>query len=175
MSKALASKLANDMGLLGFYKFVDARQRKDIDGEIENGAYDWFRAAGRAFDGDAERLAEGGVQDLLESMQPALDIEGVKLTDFEQSHSEQGYTLRVGTHNYTLWSEGERRRSWELTTDRTITLTNLWLATAGSEERIHVLGGAGGHDAIFVLLTPAMRECIAKSGVFGKGDIPVAL
>lgn len=62
-----------------------------------------------------------------------------------------------------------------MTTGRVITLINQWLATAGSEERVHVLGGLGGHDAVFVLLTPALRQAIAKSGVFREQDIPVAL
>lgn len=168
------SKLANDLASLGFYKFVTDDQRTEIDGEIANGAYDWYLAAGRAFDGDAERLAEGGVKELLEAMGPALDTEGVELPEIDEVYSENGYTIRVGTNNHTLWAEDEGKRSWELTTMRTIALINDWLAAAGSDERIHVLGG-GGQDAVFVLLTPAIRQAIEKSGVFQEEDIPVLL
>lgn len=169
------TKLANDLASLGFYKFATDDQRTEIDGEIANGAYDWYLAAGRAFDGDAERLAEGGVKDLLEAMGPALNAEGVELPEIDEVYSENGYTLRVGTDNYTLWGEAEGKRSWELTTRRTITLINDWLATAGSDERVHVLGSGGGHDAVFVLLTPAIRQAIANSGVFREQDIPALL
>jgi hypothetical protein len=53
--------------------------------------------------------------------------------------------------------------TWELTTRRVITLINDWRAAAGSDERVHVLGGPGGHDGVFVLLTPAMRHAIPRS------------
>ena len=166
------SKLGDELAALGFYKFVDADWRHDIDAEINReGAHSWYVAAGRAFMGDAESLAEGGVKDLLESMRSALDLEGVVLAVMEESYDEvRGYTLRIGSDEYTMWGEGEGRRSWELTTTRTLTLINHLLSVAGSDERIHLLD-----EGVFVLLTPAQLRSIENSGVFQRQNIPGAL
>jgi hypothetical protein len=161
------AKLGDEMAALGFYKFVDAEWRHDIDREMNHGAYEWYQAAGRTFWGDAEALAEGGVQDLLQSMQSALEIEGVVLGAMEESYDERGYVLRVGSDEYTMWGPAEANRSWELTTTRTITMINEWLAKAGSDERLSML-----YEAVFVLLTPAQRDAIEDSGVFPPTDIP---
>lgn len=176
MTTARASKLANDLASLGFYKFITDNPRNEVDAAIERGAYDWYLAAERAFDGDAERLAEGGVKDLLESMRSAFEIEGVTVPELEDVYEgARGYTLQIGADSYMLWGEGEAKRSWEQTTRRAIALINDWLAAVKSDERVHVLGGAGGHDGVFVLLTPAMQQTIANSGVFRDRDVPVAL
>lgn len=167
-----STKLVDDVASLGFYKYAAADQIDEIKGEIEKGAYDWYLAAGRAFDADAERLAEGGVKDLLDYMRPALEVEGWDVApEIEESYdTERGYTIRIGPDQITMWGEGEGKRSWELTTTRTIALINERLTKAGSQERIHVLNG--GEDAIFVLLTTAMQQAIVTSGVFEDGDIP---
>jgi hypothetical protein len=164
-------KLADEVESLGFYKYIAIDLIDDVKGEIEKGAYDWYLGAGRAFDADAERLAEGGVKDLIDYMRPALKVEGWDVGEIEESYdTERGYTIRIGTDRRTMWGEGEGNKSWELTTMRTAALVDEWLAKAGSQERVHVLNG--GEDAIFVLLTPAMQQAIARSGVFHNKDIP---
>jgi len=169
------TNLRAELAALGFYKFVTPDGRDELDGDIDDEAYDLYLAAERAFDGDAERLAEGGIRDLLQSMARALEVEGVTLPEIEEVYSERGYSIRAGTDSRTIWSEDERKHAWALTTTRVITLINEWLVAARSDERVHVLGGLGGHDAVFVLLTPRLRQAIAKSGVFREEDIPVAL
>lgn len=170
----IGSTASRELAELGFYKFVDGAEPADIDRQIENGAYDWYTAAGRAFDGDAERLAEGGVTALLMAMEPTLTMEGVVLPALEDVHDPvRGYSLRVGSDPYPLWSEQEAKQSWELTCTRTMTLVDGWLARAGSDERLHLIGG--GHDGVFVLLTPAMQKLIAASGIFKPRDIPAML
>jgi hypothetical protein len=165
------SKLADDVEPLGFYKYIPADQVSGAKEDIGNGAYDWYLGAGRAFDADAERLAEGGVKDLLDFMGPALKVEGLVLPDINESYdADQGYVIRLGTDQHTMWGKGEGRKSWELTTLRVAGLINQWLAKAGSQERVHVL--FGGEDAVFVLLTSGMREVIVKSGIFRGKDIP---
>lgn len=166
-----ASKLADDVAALGFYKYAFADQIDPIKAKIENGAYDWYLAAGRGFDADAEQLAQGGVKDLLDDMRPALAVEGVELGEIAESyHAEHGYTLRVGAEDHTMWAEGEAGRALELTTTRTIALINERLASAGSQERLHLLHG--GAEAVLVLLTPGIRQAIADSGVFRTNDMP---
>lgn len=167
-----STKLADDVASLGFYKYAAVDQIDEIKGEIEKGAYNWYLAAGRAFAADAERLAEGGVKDLLDDMRPALKVEGWDVApDIEESYdTEQGYMIRIGPDQIMMWGEGEGQRSWELTTTRTIALINKRLTKLGSQERVHVLHG--GEDAIFILLTTAMQQLITESGVFKAADIP---
>jgi hypothetical protein len=168
-----AAKLADDVQPLGFYKYVAADQVSEVKAEIMSGAYDWYVAAGRAFDADAERLAEGGVKDLLDYLRPALKVKGLDLGEISESYDvDRGYIVRIGAEQHMMWGEGEGKKSWELTTARALGLINQWLTKAGSQERLHVLNG--GEDAIFVLLTPDMQQAIAKSGVFRDHDVPEA-
>ncbi|MBX3191481.1 MAG: hypothetical protein KF819_31085 [Labilithrix sp.] len=165
------AKLADAARSLGFCKLVAADQIPAVDGAIEGGAYAWYRAAGRAFDADAERLAEGGVEDLLDYMRPALAIEGWTLGEIVQTYdAEHGYTLRIGAEEHTMWSASEQHEAWELTTTRAASLIDEGLAKVGSPERVHVL--RGGEDAVFVLLTREMRQTIAESGLFADEEIP---
>lgn len=166
-----SSKLADDVESLGFYKYVTADQKDEVKGEIEKGASEWYLAAGRAFDADAERLAEGGVKDLLDYMRPALKIDGWDLGEVQESYDiERGYTIRIGADLHVMWGAGDEKKSWELTTTRTAALVNEWLREVGSQERVHLL--YGGEDGIFVLLSPIMQQVISKSGVFQDRDVP---
>jgi len=165
------AKLAEDLEALGFYKYVFAEHVEDVKHEADRGAYTWFVEVGRAFDADAERLAEGGVSDLLDYLRPALKAEGCELGAIAQTYDAiRGYTLTIGGERHTLWNQSEARKSWELTTSRTATLINHKLEQVGSDERVHSLHG--GEDAVFVLLTAAMRDRIATSGVFRAEEIP---
>lgn len=166
------SELAKELEPLGFYKYVPGEDFDDIQGQAEKeGVYSWFLEVGRAFDADAERLAEGGVADLLDYLRPALKTEGCELGVITQTYdSDRGYTVTIGDDRHTMWSESEAQRSWELTSIRAASLINRKLETVGSQERVHLL--YGGEDAVFVLLTAEMRELIAKSGVFPPGEVP---
>lgn len=168
------AKLADDLEPLGFYKYVFPEQVEEVKQEADNGAHTFFVEVGRAFDADAERLAEGGVRDLLDYLRPALSAEGCELGAIAQTYDAvRGYTLTIGDEPHTMWNEAEARSSWELTTSRTAALINQKLEQAGSEERIHLLHG--GEDGVFVLLTAAMRDRIATSGVFRPEEIPALM
>ena len=84
--------------------------------------------------------------------------------------SRQGYTLMIGDDPHTMWNESEAKKSWELTTTRAAALINRRLEGVGSQERVHLL--SGGEDGVFVLLTAAMRDLIASSGVFRPEEVP---
>ena len=165
------SRLAEELELHGFYKHVTGEDLRDIDEEAGKGAYSWFLAVGRAFAADAERLAEGGVEDLLDYLRPALKAEGCELGAVTQTYDlRHGYAVTIGDHRYTMWNESEAQRSWELTTMRAAALINDKLEAVGSQERVHLL--SGGEDAVIVLLTVGMRELIARSGVFRSEEVP---
>ena len=170
-----ASRLADEVEPLGFYKYVSAEQVAGVKADIDEGAEAWLLGAGRAFEANCEALAEGGVKDLLDDMRPALKVEGVELGDVEQSYDPEktGYVVRVGTDPHTMWNGGEAKASWELTPTRAAGLLNGWLTKAGSQERIHLLHD--GEDGVFVLLTPGQRDLIAKSGAFHAGEVPTPL
>jgi len=70
------SRLADELKPLGFYKYLAREPLDDIKEEAYKGAAVWFLEVGRAFAADAERLAEGGVGDLLDYLGPALKTEG---------------------------------------------------------------------------------------------------
>ena len=72
-----------------------------------------------------------------------------------------------------MWDASEAMPwpAWNLTLQRAAGLINQALTEAGSQERVHVL--YGGEDAVFVLLTPALLEAIARSGVFPTKQLPV--
>lgn len=159
-SQTFAS-LADRLEPLGFFKFVPAGQIAQARADL--GAADRFMRCGRGFDADAERLAEGGVQDLLEDMRAALEHEGRVVSEIRQIYDPAGagYLLEFGGQRYQMWSTAEAKRSWELTPVRAARIINEWLAEAGSSERVHLL--SGGHDGVFVLLTPQMRELLATT------------
>jgi hypothetical protein len=171
----ITSKLADELEPLGFYKYISSDQLVEIKAEISQGAYAWFLAAGRAFGADCERLAEGGVEDLIDYMRPALQVEGCAPGAIDQSYEPEngGYTLTIGTERKVIWNGSEARNSWQLATTRTAELINRWLTQAGSQERLHLLNS--GHDGVFVLLTPSMRDEIAQSRVFRDGELPVPI
>jgi hypothetical protein len=174
------SKLANEAEPLGFYKYISADQIAGAKAEIDKDAYAWFLGAERAFDADCERLAEGGVKDLLDYMRSALATEGVELGDIEESYEpgNGGYVLTIGADRHTMWSDSEATQprspsTWSLTTTRAAGLINQWLTESGSQERVHLLHA--GEDGVFVLLTPSMQDLIVKSGVFRGSDVPAPL
>jgi hypothetical protein len=166
--------LADELEPLGFYKYVAGEDLEDIKAEAGNGDALWFLDVGRAFSADAERLAEGGVQDLLDYLGPALKTEGCELPAISQTYdSRRGYTLMIGDEPHPMWDESEAKGSWELTTTRAAALINRRLELVGSLERIHLL--RGGEDGVFVLLTAGMREVIASSGVFRQEEVPAPI
>jgi hypothetical protein len=158
--QGLAS-LAERLEPLGFFKFVPADQIARARADL--GATDRFLRCGRGFDADAERLAEGGVKDLIEEMRAALEHEGRAVGEIRQVYDPAGagYFLEVAGQRHQMWSTAEAKRSWELTPIRAARLINAWLAETGSSERVHLL--FGGHDGVFVLLTPHMRELLAAT------------
>lgn len=138
-------------------RIVDQYRQRDI-GTVERDAkhaffgdaagavigFVWFAAFHfgdrGAFDADAERLAEGGVKDLLDYLLPALKTEGCDLgASTEAYDARHGYTLTIGAEQHTMWSESEAEKSWDLTTRRAAALVNERLERAGSQERLHLL------------------------------------
>jgi hypothetical protein len=69
-------------------------------------------AAGRAFDADAERLAEAGVKDLIDYMRPALEVAGWSVpTDVEESYdAERGYPSGSAPMRWRCGARPPRRR-----------------------------------------------------------------
>ena len=171
---AKMAKLADAVEALGFYALVAPEEKDGVKGEIAGGLEDWLEAACRTFDADAERLAEGGVGDLLDDLRSALRICGVELGAIAQSYDEKtGYAMTVGGERVVLWGEGEGARAWDLAVTRTAAFVNARLAAAGSDERLHLF--RGGEDGVFALVSPRALEAIAKSGVFRPGDLPLPL
>lgn len=167
----LLSKLAEELEPLGFYKYVAGEDLESINEAAGEGAYRWFLEVGRAFDADAERLAEGGVEDLLDYLRPALKTEGCELQATAQIYdSREGYIVTIGEDRHTMWNQSEAKNSWELTTIRAAALINGHLERVGSRERVHLLNG--GEDSVFVLLTTGMRDALAASGLFRPDEIP---
>ncbi|XDD51472.1 hypothetical protein AB3N59_06960 [Leptospira sp. WS92.C1] len=192
------SKLSKDLESIGFYKnlsqnwdrtlqldfltkywafgtrckYITAEGIAEADVRFRN-VYDWYSAVGRGFEADPERLAEGGVGDLLDFLRPALKAEGWELGLVENLYDAEGYRIRIDDHVMVLWVKGEEAKSWDLTLIRIVDWIQQGLEKAGSKEQIYLLGD--GHDSTLILLTPAMLQMISESGLFPRQDLPVPI
>ncbi len=169
MNRRDAAELVQALESMGFYKYLSPGDARAAKGQLPTNPRRFYLDAGRAFEADAEDLAEGGVSELLEQMREVLTAEGCVVGKTEDSYSEDGYTVLLDGRPYPMWTKSEGKRSWELTVKRTANLIN-HLLSGRSSERLFLLHG--GEDGLFVILDPAMQRLIAASGMFGKDSTP---
>lgn len=130
------------------------------------------------FFADGEDLAEGGVEDFLAELAPALERHGVSLdvAAIEVPYRPPGgrdYILLINERRSTVWLEHEWEQGyqWEAATLRPVAVINQLLADAGSAVRAHTLY-AGTNDGLVLLLDPRAVQAMRDSGLFPEHELP---
>jgi hypothetical protein len=175
-AEALSARLrvlVDGVEALGFYKYVTREDIAWVKDASRQGAGPWFQASLRGHAADAERLAEGGVGDLLGRVGEVLRAEGVVLGEVREHFEAKGaYSLRVGGREHPVYSarEASRAEVWQLAQQRALGLVNALLEEAGSAERAWLM--SGGEDGVLVFLTPELRAFLARHWPFPREDLP---
>ena len=126
---------------------------------------------------DGEELAEGGVEDLLQLMDPALSDHGVALR-VEVSRLaksiDDDYVLHINGRRCLVldrddWIYG---RPWYDATVRPLAVVNDLLVEAGASARVFTLY-TGGNEGAALLLDPQVIAAVARSGLIDAEDLPV--
>ena len=119
----------------------------------------------RAFYGDGEALAEWGVCDFLERVQPLLLDRGVPPLECAQGEWQPGaagYTVTVNGRPFPILDvrDYEQNPAWTTATVRTFHMIETLLREAGSPDHVYAVEGDVGLSSTGVLLTPEMAESI---------------
>jgi hypothetical protein len=126
------------------------------------------------FFADGEDLAEGGVEDLLRQMAPALRRCGVELRVRTISGNDSGeYVVDINGRRCLVLAADDWRDDapWLRATVRPLAAVNDLLAQAGTPIRIHTLY-AGGNEGLALLLDPAIVDVVRSSSLIPDRDVP---
>jgi hypothetical protein len=153
------------LGALGFFDYTDRGEVPRVRAAIERDASSGVFAleTHRFFFADAEDLAEGGVAELLHELEPTLRRAGVADVTAEDDFADDHYDMIVNGKRYRILSAAEIASDliWGYAAARTVGIVNDLLAHAGSDE--HAYGYQGGNDFGLFLLTPRLRDEVAKA------------
>ena len=174
--------LAEELHRFGLWDHLPAEVRADAVADVASGGYplDFDLLHERIeFFADGERLAEGGVEQFLGEIAPALARFGLSLQvkSVEQPYLGLGhgdYVLSVNGIGCTIWNADDwsEGNTWEQATVRPLAVVNQLLASAGtSRVRAHTLY-AGGNEGIVLLMDPRAAEAMRASGLCPGHKVP---
>ncbi|MGI5180306.1 hypothetical protein ACQEVZ_28705 [Dactylosporangium sp. CA-152071] len=127
------------------------------------------------FRADGEDLAEGGVEDLLREMAPALRHFGVtlRIRTVCGSGDEESYVLGINDRRCPVLDADDWRYNspWLEATVRPLAVVNDLLAAAGTPVRVFTLY-AGENDGLALLLDPAIVDAVRRSGLVDDRNTP---
>src|SRR5260221_11680672 len=133
---------------------------------------------GTMFDLDGEDLAEGGVEEFLQTISPELERHGLPLeTDINPGNvdpaDEASYLIGINGVICVILTEEEDDSpySWYLAAVRPLMVVNDLLGRAGSAVRMFTLS-VGENDGSALLLDPRIPAAMRESGLFEDRDIP---
>jgi hypothetical protein len=169
--RVLAARLA-DAGLWAHLP----EERQAVEAlKVTVGGYPlWSVTEGREVAADGEELAEGGVAEFLESLNPALAPFGVSLAVRGCPDDAGDYAVDINGRMCTVLTRDEaaQARSWFLATVRPLKLVNSLLDEAGADIQVFTLL-AGGNDGMAILLDPRVPAALQESGLFDERDVPL--
>lgn len=125
---------------------------------------------------DGQAMAEGGVEDRLRAMAPALGLHGVELqaelVDLPRA-DEGDYVVAINGRRCRVWGPEDwpGYRAWETATVRPLAVVNDLLAEADAVARLFVLN-AGGNEGVAWLLDPRIVAAVDRSGLVVAGEVP---
>ncbi|MFG2944180.1 hypothetical protein [Streptomyces adustus] len=168
--------LAEALNRYGLWDHLPAEQRAAAMTEVAAGSYPLHFGVLTEhveFFADGEDLAEGGVEEFLRTLAPALARCGVAL-EVETIRDTDDYTVSINGIRYVLLKpeDLEHGDSWVLATVRPLAVVNRLLAAAGrSPLRAHTLY-TGGNDGFALLMDPQAAEAMRASGLFPAHEVP---
>ena len=162
-----------ELEALGFYKHTNHQLVDELKEKSIKTGYLFWDETERIYMSDAEDLAEGFIDELLNEIEPFLMKEGVTIESYEQTHTGDTYAIVVNHRKFSIWNDeiDKDLDPWELATNRTFAIVNLFLREAGSNERIYSL--YGGNDLFALFLTEEMYEVINKSRLIKESEKPL--
>ncbi|PZR99868.1 MAG: hypothetical protein DLM69_06970 [Candidatus Chloroheliales bacterium] len=190
-------KLLDQLEQLGYYKYMETELVAEAKAQATESGYIYgdtvykytdeeniATLVKRAYDADAEDLAECGMEKFLTIIRPFLEAQGVEISSVEEECGENGYTTWVNGTEYVMYSARELRSEnlrrsrvpggiWALTTYRSFAMINGLLETAGSDERIYMYDDGAQGGAVF--LTPEMYKLIRESTAISERTKPKAV
>ena len=168
-----AEPLADRLDELGFFRYTPPARRAEFREAIrkDGPTAAYVVETRRLFPAPADVLAEGGIGAEIRRLRPTLVRLHVDVPSVRESYRPGGpYTVRVGARTWTIYTPADEEDAWPRSLARTIELLNALLERSGSEERFYALGN--GDDSWLFLLTPAMREAIARALPKGDPQLP---
>lgn len=171
------NELIRQLEQLGFYKYTDAAAIQEVQARILEIGYLFDERTQRAYFADEEELAEGGVLDFLDTIDPFLKMQGTiirdKTEDYEYADGCR-YSVTIDGKDFAIYTDEECQNQglsiWGLSSRRTSHLVNTLLERAGSEERIYML--YGGNDATALFLTPPIFAVIKATSLLPEREKP---
>ncbi|MBB3111834.1 hypothetical protein FHS18_003902 [Paenibacillus phyllosphaerae] len=166
--------LITEFERLGYYKYTDADQLPAVKKDSISAGYVFgWEETNRDFHADAEDLAEGGVGQFLQQIEPFLTKENVPLTNIRERIEGYDYEIEVNGKGYIMYDleDQEKEDIWELTTKRAFAMVNELLQQATSEARVYAL--YGGNDQRAVFLTTEMFALVQNTDLIEESEKPI--
>jgi hypothetical protein len=160
--------LVERLDSLGFFEYAEDPAAAKAEFERRGTDGFWWAEHGRSLVfADSEDLAEGGIAEAVNELQPLLARMGVLLEDdAEDEIDERRYVVRAGGREYVIYDldaadaldiEDEMLRMWVLAWTRTIRILNDLLEDAKSPERVYA-----GYEHQLWFLTSAQFDAVTE-------------
>ncbi|MFF5235529.1 hypothetical protein [Dactylosporangium sp. NPDC000521] len=171
------NELARTLADVGFWRDQSLAAAEAQRREVAAGGYPFSCAVldDVTFHADGEELAEGGVENLLREMAPALRRCGVTLRvrTVSENNDDGGYVVEInGRRCLVLDADDWRYNSpWFEATVRPLAVVNDLLAAVGTPVRAFTLY-TGGNEGRAVLLDPTVVDAVQRSGLVDDREVP---
>jgi len=175
-----AEGLAEDLAAPGLWDLLEPAAAAQLRKALAESGHPLDDAAfeNAGFSADGEDLAEGGVEELLGEMAPALLRHGLALEvtagDYPVDEEKEDYVLALNGRRCRILRSEDREgheEDWYLATVRPLAMVNDLLAEAGAKVRVFTLY-TGGNEGLAFLLDPEVPAAMARSGLFPPDQVP---
>lgn len=166
-----ARVLADRLRASGLWSEQPAAVREQNLQTVATGGYPFGLPGCEEFEffADGEDLAEGGVEEFLETLRRPLMRYGVSL-DVQRVDDGPGYAVMINGRRCVVLDDADDP-DWLAATVRPLAVVNALLDEVQATRRAYLLY-AGGNDGIALLLPPAVVSAVIESGLFDPKEIP---
>jgi hypothetical protein len=168
---AAAQALAGRLRESGLWSEQPAAVREQNLRAVAGGGYPFGLPGCEEFEffADGEDLAEGGVEEFLETLRGPLMRFGINL-EVSSVADGPGYPVMINGRRCVVLDDADDP-DWLAATVRPLAVVNALLDEAHASHRMYLLY-AGGNEGIALLLPPAAVSAISDSGLFDPTEIP---